>query len=86
MVDWQSPEDLLATNFQNLPGNYLVKFRLYHALTWPQISLVAEDQICAFPPSSIDILSLNHFFCSDEGDDDNAQRQIPKKEVYGHVN
>ncbi|KAJ7504753.1 hypothetical protein B0H11DRAFT_1671486, partial [Mycena galericulata] len=44
-------EDLLgiqATDLQNLPGNYLMKFcacilGLYHALTGPQISLVAED-------------------------------------------
>ncbi|KAJ6631860.1 acyl-CoA N-acyltransferase [Mycena sp. CBHHK59/15] len=40
------PEDFLdiqATNLQNLPGNYHMKFWIYHAMTWPQISFVAED-------------------------------------------
>jgi N-alpha-acetyltransferase 10/11 len=51
-----------ATNLQNLPENYVMKFCLYirhkigvsftdgvdiagiyHAMTWPQISFVAED-------------------------------------------
>ncbi|KAF8886314.1 acyl-CoA N-acyltransferase [Infundibulicybe gibba] len=32
-----------ATNLQNLPENYVMKFWMYHAMTWPQISFVAED-------------------------------------------
>ncbi|KAJ8482886.1 hypothetical protein ONZ45_g4931 [Pleurotus djamor] len=32
-----------ATNLQNLPENYLIKFWIYHLATWPQISYVAED-------------------------------------------
>jgi len=40
-------EDLMgmqACNLQNLPENYMMKFWLYHAMTWPQISFVAEDE------------------------------------------
>ncbi|KAJ7746152.1 hypothetical protein DFH07DRAFT_705464, partial [Mycena maculata] len=39
-------EDLLGiqdTNLQNLPENYLMKFWIYHAMTWPQILFIAED-------------------------------------------
>ncbi|KAH0584729.1 hypothetical protein H2248_008001 [Termitomyces sp. 'cryptogamus'] len=32
-----------AANLQNLPENYVMKFWIYHAMTWPQISYVAED-------------------------------------------
>ncbi|CAL1701040.1 unnamed protein product [Somion occarium] len=33
-----------ACNLQNLPENYTMKYYLYHELTWPQLSFVAEDQ------------------------------------------
>lgn len=39
-------EDLMgmqACNLQNLPENYTMRYYLYHALTWPQLSYVAED-------------------------------------------
>ncbi|KAJ2989808.1 hypothetical protein NUW54_g8666 [Trametes sanguinea] len=39
-------EDLMgmqACNLQNLPENYTLKYYLYHALTWPQLSYVAEE-------------------------------------------
>jgi len=32
-----------ACNLQNLPENYTVKYYLYHAMTWPSLSYVAED-------------------------------------------
>ncbi|CCM04050.1 uncharacterized protein FIBRA_06209 [Fibroporia radiculosa] len=32
-----------ACNLQNLPENYTMKYYMYHALTWPQLSFVAED-------------------------------------------
>lgn len=32
-----------ACNLQNLPENYTMKYYLYHALTWPALSYVAED-------------------------------------------
>ncbi|TFY74635.1 hypothetical protein EWM64_g9376 [Hericium alpestre] len=32
-----------ACNLQNLPENYTMKYYLYHALTWPSLSYVAED-------------------------------------------
>ncbi|GAA6047994.1 hypothetical protein JCM3770_006461 [Rhodotorula araucariae] len=30
-------------NIHNLPENYTMKYYLYHGLTWPQVSFVAED-------------------------------------------
>ncbi|KAJ7443594.1 acyl-CoA N-acyltransferase [Mycena galericulata] len=75
------PEDLLgiqATNLQNLPENYLMKFWIYHAMTWPQISFVAEDhkgRIVGYVLAKID-----------EGEDDDAKTNSKKAEVYGHVN
>jgi len=39
-------EDLLGmqeTNLHNLPENYNLQTYLYHALTWPQLSYVAQD-------------------------------------------
>jgi len=30
-------------NLTNLPENYQLKYYLYHALSWPQLSYVAED-------------------------------------------
>jgi len=32
-----------ACNLQNLPENYAMKYYLYHSLTWPSLSYVAED-------------------------------------------
>lgn len=39
-------EDLMAmqnANIMNLPENYNQKYYLYHELTWPQLSYVAEE-------------------------------------------
>ncbi|THG97140.1 hypothetical protein EW026_g4797 [Hermanssonia centrifuga] len=36
-------QGMQACNLQNLPENYTMKYYLYHALTWPQLSYVAED-------------------------------------------
>lgn len=30
-------------NLENLPENYFLKYYLYHALSWPQLSFVAVD-------------------------------------------
>lgn len=30
-------------NIENLPENYFLKYYLYHALSWPQLSYVAVD-------------------------------------------
>ncbi|KAF6762091.1 acyl-CoA N-acyltransferase [Ephemerocybe angulata] len=41
------PDDLAgmqACNLQNLPENYTMRYYLYHAMTWPGLSFVAEDQ------------------------------------------
>ncbi|KAJ7142623.1 acyl-CoA N-acyltransferase [Mycena epipterygia] len=76
------PEDLLgiqATNLQNLPENYLMKFWIYHAMTWPQISFVAEDhkgRIVGYVLAKID----------DGEEDDNVRLGGMKAEVHGHVN
>ncbi|KAI5117871.1 hypothetical protein M0805_006573 [Coniferiporia weirii] len=32
-----------ACNLQNLPENYTMKYYLYHLLSWPSLSYVAED-------------------------------------------
>ncbi|KAF8663457.1 hypothetical protein AX16_001027 [Volvariella volvacea WC 439] len=32
-----------ACNLQNLPENYTMRYYLYHAITWPALSYVAED-------------------------------------------
>src|SRR6187551_1920507 len=40
------PEDLINIqhcNLMNLPENYYLKYYMYHALTWPQLSYVAVD-------------------------------------------
>ncbi|KIY49362.1 acyl-CoA N-acyltransferase [Fistulina hepatica ATCC 64428] len=37
-------QGMQACNLQNLPENYSMKYYLYHALTWPSLSYVAEDQ------------------------------------------
>ncbi|KAK5975931.1 hypothetical protein GCK32_002409, partial [Trichostrongylus colubriformis] len=40
------PEDLINTQHANLlclPENYQMKYYFYHALSWPQLSYVAED-------------------------------------------
>ncbi|KAI8885746.1 acyl-CoA N-acyltransferase [Backusella circina FSU 941] len=40
-------EDLIyiqACNLLDLPENYQMKYYLYHALTWPQLSYVAENE------------------------------------------
>ena len=41
-----TPADLphvQSTNITNLPENYFLKYYLYHALSWPQLSYVAVD-------------------------------------------
>ena len=41
------PEDLLNMQHCNLlclPENYQMKYYFYHALSWPQLSYVAEDE------------------------------------------
>ena len=44
-------EDLLKTQACNLlclPENYQLKYYMYHALSWPQLSFVAEDHRVVF--------------------------------------
>ncbi|KAJ7574129.1 hypothetical protein C8J56DRAFT_753266, partial [Mycena floridula] len=69
-------EDLMgmqSANLHNLPENYMMKFWIYHAITWPQVSFVAEDhkgRIVRYVLAKIDD-------GSEEGEG---------KEVSGHVN
>ncbi|KDR80315.1 hypothetical protein GALMADRAFT_242679 [Galerina marginata CBS 339.88] len=69
-------EDLMgmqACNLQNLPENYMMKFWMYHAMTWPQISFVAEDpkgRIVGYVLAKID-----------EPSDEEKN-----EEIHGHVN
>ncbi|KAF8155820.1 acyl-CoA N-acyltransferase [Crassisporium funariophilum] len=69
-------EDLMgmqACNLQNLPENYVMKFWMYHAMTWPQVSFVAEDhkgRIVGYVLAKID----------EPPEEDGAA------EIHGHVN
>jgi len=74
-----------AANLQNLPENYVMKFWIYHALTWPQISFVAEDhkgRIVGYVLAKID----------DDHDNDDTNDKSPKNnttkdpEIRGHIN
>ncbi|KAF8210794.1 acyl-CoA N-acyltransferase [Mycena galopus ATCC 62051] len=77
------PEDLpgiQATNLQNLPENYLMKFWMYHILRWPQISFVAEDhkgRIVGYVLAKID---------DGEYADVDEKTDFEGGKVYGHVN
>ncbi|KAJ2933101.1 hypothetical protein H1R20_g4000, partial [Candolleomyces eurysporus] len=60
-----------AANLQNLPENYAMRFWIYHTMTWPQISFVAEDhkgRIVGYVLAKVE-----------EPEDDN---EVP----HGHVN
>ncbi|KAF9449792.1 acyl-CoA N-acyltransferase [Macrolepiota fuliginosa MF-IS2] len=62
-----------ASNLQNLPENYSMRFWIYHLMSWPQLSYVAEDhkgRIVGYVLSRIE-----------EPDEDN-----PEKDIHGHVN
>ncbi|KAF8966564.1 acyl-CoA N-acyltransferase [Flammula alnicola] len=62
-----------ACNLQNLPENYMMKFWMYHSMTWPQISFVAEDhkgRIVGYVLAKID----------DPSEEDKNE------EIHGHVN
>ncbi|KAJ6612355.1 acyl-CoA N-acyltransferase [Mycena sp. CBHHK59/15] len=53
-----------------------MKFWMYHAMTWPQISFVAEDhkgRIVGYVLAKID-------------DEENVDKKDGKSEVYGHIN
>ena len=44
---WIQIDDLFAmqeTNLSCLPENYQMKYYLYHILSWPNLSYVAEDR------------------------------------------
>jgi len=74
-----------AANLQNLPENYVMKFWMYHALTWPQISFVAEDhkgRIVGYVLAKID---------NDNEDNEDHQEQQTNvngtnPEIRGHIN
>ncbi|KAJ7702796.1 acyl-CoA N-acyltransferase [Mycena rosella] len=72
-------DDLLAmqaANLQNLPENYSLRLWIYHLITWPQISFVAEDakgRIVGYVLAKID----------DPKEDDDSPSD---GEIHGHVN
>jgi len=78
-----TPNDLLAmqhANLQNLPENYVMKFWMYHALTWPQISFVAEDhkgKIVGYVLAKIN---------NDEPEDPATTNLDPTPKIQGHIN
>jgi len=69
-----------AANLHNLPENYAMKFWIYHALTWPQISFVAEDhkrRIVGYVLAKID----------NENENDTVSSKNDKEsEIRGHIN
>ncbi|KAF7296981.1 N-acetyltransferase domain-containing protein [Mycena indigotica] len=80
------PDDLLAiqaANLQNLPENYSMKFWIYHAMTWPQISFVAEDQkgrIVGYVLAKIEEAEEDE--SGNKPQNDNGK----PAEIHGHVN
>ncbi|KAF8904652.1 acyl-CoA N-acyltransferase [Mucidula mucida] len=65
-----------ATNLINLPENYNLKFWMYHLLTWPQISFVAEDAKGRI---------VGYVLAKMDGKDDMDDTAEPN-ETHGHVN
>ncbi|ESK94332.1 hypothetical protein Moror_8197 [Moniliophthora roreri MCA 2997] len=71
---------LQATNLQNLPENYVMRFWIYHLIAWPQLSYVAEAidektgkrKIVGYVLSKID--------------EDNEEGQEGQASIRGHVN
>lgn len=64
-----------ASNLQNLPENYSMRFWVYHLMSWPQLSFVAEDhkgRIVGYVLSRIE----------EPSDEDNHEGS----ETHGHVN
>ncbi|KAJ7442393.1 hypothetical protein B0H11DRAFT_1749196, partial [Mycena galericulata] len=57
--------------------NYLMKFWIYHAMTWPQISFVAEDHKGRIVGYVLEKMSCLRFF---------LLRIYLTPEIYGHVN
>ncbi|SLM40951.1 n-terminal acetyltransferase a complex catalytic subunit ard1 [Lasallia pustulata] len=43
LLDASDLPHVQSTNITNLPENYFMKYYLYHALSWPQLSYVAVD-------------------------------------------
>ncbi|KAJ7496191.1 acyl-CoA N-acyltransferase [Mycena galericulata] len=74
-------DDLLAmqaANLQNLPENYSSRLWVYHIITWPQISFVAEDakgRIVGYVLAKID----------DPKKDDDEPRKSAEA-IHGHIN
>jgi hypothetical protein len=67
------PEDLMNMQHCNLlclPENYQMKYYMYHGLSWPQLSYVAEDE-------SGKIVG----YVLAKMEDDNADDKVP----HGHI-
>ncbi|KAJ7728542.1 acyl-CoA N-acyltransferase [Mycena metata] len=73
-------DDLLAmqaANLQNLPENYSLQLWMYHIITWPQISFVAEDhkgRIVGYVLAKID------------EEKDNEDDASTATHAHGHIN
>ncbi|EYC10268.1 hypothetical protein Y032_0056g2647 [Ancylostoma ceylanicum] len=77
------PEDLINTQHANLmclPENYQMKYYFYHALTWPQLSYVAEDHKMQSIRLTVNVLQGNvvgYVLAKMEED--------PDEEPHGHI-
>jgi ribosomal protein S18 acetylase RimI-like enzyme len=47
-------------NLENLPENYFLKYYLYHALSWPQLSFVAVDVLAKMEEEPTDGVQHGH--------------------------
>ncbi|KAJ7065777.1 acyl-CoA N-acyltransferase [Mycena amicta] len=75
-------DDLLemqAGNLINLPENYSQKLWMYHLLTWPQVSFVAED-----PKGRIVGYVLAKITEPDDTDEEAPAGE--QGEIHGHIN
>ncbi|KAJ7050630.1 acyl-CoA N-acyltransferase [Mycena amicta] len=86
------PDDLFAiqaANLQNLPENYSMKFWIYHAMTWPQISFVAEDhkgRIVGYVLAKIEEAEEEEDSSNNKSHAKREQTKPPPPDIHGHVN
>ncbi|KAF9247361.1 acyl-CoA N-acyltransferase [Melanogaster broomeanus] len=65
-----------ACNLHNLPENYTIKYYLYHAMTWPSLSYVAEDHKGRI---------VGYILAKMEETDESQDGSQPPEPPHGHV-
>ncbi|PPQ77696.1 hypothetical protein CVT25_011131 [Psilocybe cyanescens] len=77
-------EDMMgmqACNLQNLPENYTMRYYMYHAMTWPSISYVAEDH----KGRIVGYILAKMCGCDNSTFTRDEELSEPGKEPHGHV-